>query len=132
MYIKHRNIKDNKIIIINVNISSSKDIVVEDNYLIINMEKESDTVKILLESNEYAKLAQEKVFITLGLKAPYNNILDLTSVDSIGSYNMVGITLQDVADKFKVNLNDLAIVGSPKTQKVNLDEISIDEEEGLE
>ena len=132
MYIKHRNIKDNKIIIINVNISSSKDIVVEDNYLIINMEKESDTVKILLESNEYAKLAQEKVFITLGLKAPYNNILDLTSVDSIGSYNMVGITLQDVADKFKVNLNDLAIVGSPKIQKVNLDEISIDEEEGLE
>ena len=132
MYIKHRNIKDNKIIIINVNISSSKDIVVEDNYLIINMEKESDTVKILLESNEYAKLAQEKVFITLGLKAPYNNILDLTSVDSIGSYNMVGITLQDVADKFKVNLNDLAIVGSPKIQKVNLDEMSIDEEEGLE
>lgn len=132
MYIKHRNIKDNKIIIINVNISSSKDIVVEDNYLIINMEKESDTVKILLESNEYAKLAQEKVFITLGLKAPYNNILDLTSVDSIGSYNMVGITLQNVADKFKVNLNDLAIVGSPKIQKVNLDEVNIDEEEGLE
>ena len=132
MYIKHRNIKDNKIIIINVNISSSKDIVVEDNYLIINMEKESDTVKILLENNEYAKLAQEKVFITLGLKAPYNNILDLTNVDSINSYDMVGITLQDVANKFKVNLNDLAIVGSPKFQKVNLDEVNIDEEEGLE
>lgn len=132
MYIKHRNIKDNKIIIINVNISSSKDIVVEDNYLIINMEKESDTVKILLENNEYAKLAQEKVFITLGLKAPYNNILDLTNVDSINSYDMVGITLQDVANKFKVNLNDLAIVGSPKFQKVNLDEVTIDEEEGLE
>ena len=132
MYIKHKNIKDNKIIIINVNISSSKDIVVEDNYLIINMEKESDTVKILLESNEYAKLAQEKVFITLGLKAPYNNILDLTNVDSIDSYEMVGITLQNVADKFKVNLNDLAIVGSPKFQKVNLDEVNIDEEEGLE
>ena len=132
MYIKHRNIKDNKIIIINVNISSSKDIVVEDNYLIINMEKESDTVKILLENNEYAKLAQEKVFITLGLKAPYNNILDLTNVDSMNSYDMVGITLQDVANKFKVNLNDLAIVGSPKFQKVNLDEVNIDEEEGLE
>jgi hypothetical protein len=132
MYIKHRNIKDNKIIIINVNISSSKDIVVEDNYLIINMEKESDTVKILLENNEYAKLAQEKVFITLGLKAPYNNILDLTNVDSVNSYDMVGITLQDVANKFKVNLNDLAIVGSPKFQKVNLDEVTIDEEEGLE
>lgn len=132
MYIKHRNIKDNKIIIINVNISSSKDIVVDDNYLIINMEKESDTIKILLENNEYAKLAQEKVFITLGLKAPYNNILDLTNVDSINSYDMVGITLQDVANKFKVNLNDLAIVGSPKFQKVNLDEVNIDEEEGLE
>src|SRR5574344_145817 len=132
MYIKHRNIKTNDITIINANVSSSKDIVVENNLLVINMEKENETIKISLESNEVAKLAQEKMFITLGLKAPYNNILDLTNVENIETNEMIGITLQDISEKFKVNLNDLAIVGVPKVQKVNSVEINIDEEEGLE
>lgn len=132
MYIKHRNIKTNDITIINANVSSSKDIAVENNLLVINMEKENETIKISLESNEVAKLAQEKMFITLGLKVPYNNILDLTNVENIETNEMIGITLQDISEKFKVNLNDLAIVGVPKFQKVNLDEVTIDEEEGLE
>lgn len=132
MYIKHRNIKTNDITIINANVSSSKDIVVENNLLVINMEKENETIKISLESNEVAKLAQEKLFITLGLKSPYNNILDLTNVENIETNEMIGITLQDISEKFKVNLNDLAIVGVPKVQKVNSVEINIDEEEGLE
>lgn len=132
MYIKHRNIKTNDITIINANVSSSKDIVVENNLLVINMEKENETIKISLESNEIAKLAQEKLFITLGLKSPYNNILDLTNVENIETNEMIGITLQDISEKFKVNLNDLAIVGVPKVQKVNSVEINIDEEEGLE
>lgn len=132
MYIKHRNIKTNDIMIINANVSSSKDIVVENNLLVINMEKENETIKISLESNEVAKLAQEKLFITLGLKSPYNNILDLTNVENIETNEMIGITLQDISEKFKVNLNDLAIVGVPKVQKVNSVEINIDEEEGLE
>lgn len=132
MYIKHRNIKTNDITIINANVSSSKDIVIENNLLVINMEKENETIKISLESNEIAKLAQEKLFITLGLKSPYNNILDLTNVENIETNEMIGITLQDISEKFKVNLNDLAIVGVPKVQKVNSVEINIDEEEGLE
>lgn len=132
MYIKHRNIKTNDIMIINANVSSSKDIVVENNLLVINMEKENETIKISLESNEIAKLAQEKLFITLGLKSPYNNILDLTNVENIEANEMIGITLQDISEKFKVNLNDLAIVGVPKVQKVNSVEINIDAEEGLE
>jgi hypothetical protein len=132
MYIKHRNIKTNDITIINANVSSSKDIIVENNLLVINMEKENETIKISLESNEVAKLAQEKLFITLGLKSPYNNILDLTNVENIETNEMIGITLQDISEKFKVNLNDLAIVGVPKVQKVNSVEINIDEEEGLE
>jgi len=130
MYIKHRN-KNKDITIINVNISSCSDIVVENNQLVINMEDEKDTVKISLESNDSAKLAQEKLFITLGLKAPYNNVLDLTKLNVLESNDMVGLTLQDIADKFKLDVRDLSIVAT-NSLKTNIEsEIEIDEEENV-
>lgn len=82
MYIKHKKISDGSIVIINANISSCKEIFVNDKTLVIKMESEKDTINILLSSNEYAVKSQEKLFNTLGIKAPLSNILDLTNLDA--------------------------------------------------
>ena len=60
--------------------------------------------------------AQEKVFITLGLKSPYNNILDLTSLKSIETSMYVGLTLEQIASKLKIDPRTLAIVNDPQLQ----------------
>lgn len=130
MYIKYRSIKTNDINIVNVNFSNCKEIYVNDNYIVINMEEETETVKILLDSNESAKLAQEKIFVTLGLKAPQNNVLDLTKLNILESTEMVGLTLQDIADKFKLDIRELAIVGVKTSEKIEQQKIELNEEEG--
>lgn len=126
MYIKYGGISNNDITIINANISSSIDITTEGNLLIITMEKEEDTIKLKLKDEDSAKLAQEKLFLTLGLKAPQNNILDLTNLDVIESNELVGITMQEIADKFKIDVRELTIVAIPKMVKTSVDDVQIE------
>jgi len=126
MYIKYSGISNNDITIINANISSSIDITTESNLLIITMEKEEDTIKLKLKDEDSAKLAQEKLFLTLGLKAPQNNILDLTNLDVIESNELVGITMQEIADKFKIDVRELSIVAIPKMVKTSVDDVQIE------
>lgn len=126
MYIKYSGISNNDITIINANISSSIDITTESNLLIITMEKEEDTIKLKLKDEDSAKLAQEKLFLTLGLKAPQNNILDLTNLDVIESNELVGITMQEIADKFKIDVRELSIVAIPKMVKTSVEDVQIE------
>lgn len=126
MYIKYSGISNNDITIINANISSSIDITTESNLLIIKMEKEEDTIKLKLKDEDSAKLAQEKLFLTLGLKAPQNNILDLTNLDAIESNELVGITMQEIADKFKIDVRELSIVAIPKMVKTSVNDVQIE------
>ena len=127
MFIKYGGISNDNITIINANISSSVDITTESNLLIIKMEKEEDTIKLKLKDEDCARLAQEKLFLTLGLKSPQNNILDLTNLDVIESNELVGITMQEIADKFKIDVRELSIVAIPKMVKTSIEDVQVKE-----
>ena len=83
MYIKYKSLSNQKVSIINVNVSNCKTITTEDNKLMINMPEESKdkTVSLALESSEDAIKAMYRLFETLSIKAPLGNLLDLTILD---------------------------------------------------
>jgi len=118
MYIKYKGNASSKTTIINANVSSCKDITTENEFLIIKMEKDTDTIKLSFENVESAILAQEKLFLTLGLKSPYSNVLDLTDLSEIKKSGFAGISMQDIADKFNVDLRELSIIAVPKLELI--------------
>lgn len=83
MYIKYKSLSNQKISIINVNLSNCKTITTEDNKLMINMPEDSKdkTVSLSLSSSEDAIKSLDRLFDTLSLKAPIGNLLDLTKLD---------------------------------------------------
>ena len=127
MYIKHKNIITNNITIININIAQSTDILVEENSLVINMPNDKDTLRLTLVDEETAKFAQEKLFITLGMKSPLSGVLDLTNIGVIEHNKNIGITLQDIADKFNIDIREMSIVAIPTTEKIITKEVNIEE-----
>lgn len=128
MYIKYKKLTDKSVVIINADISSCLDIVTMDNYLVINMKETQDDVKLKFTNSDDAKLAQEKLFITLGLKSPYNIILDLTELSILEANYVVGLTLQEIAEKFKLDVRELSIVATKSFEKSTDRELSIAEE----
>ncbi|MEG1726056.1 MAG: hypothetical protein RR313_11745 [Anaerovoracaceae bacterium] len=128
MYIKYRKLTDKSIVIINADISSCLDIVTMESYLVISMKETQDDIKLKFANSDDARLAQEKLFITLGLKSPYNIVLDLTELSVLESTQTIGVTLQDIAEKFKLDVRELAIVATKSFEKSTDREISVNEE----
>ena len=114
MYIKYRGNTSKEITIVNANISSCKNIKTENEFLVIEMEQEEDTIKLSFENIEFAKSAQEKLFLTLGLKSPYSGVLDLTDLSAIKKSGLDGISMNDIADKFNIDVRELSIVAVPE------------------
>jgi hypothetical protein len=83
MYIKYKSLSNQKVSIINVNLSNCKTITTEENKLIINMPEDSKdkTISLALMSNDDSIKALDKLFGTLSFKAPLGNLLDLTKLD---------------------------------------------------
>lgn len=83
MYIKYKSLSDQKVSIINVNLSNCKTITTENSKLIINMpiDLKDKTITLALSSNEDAIKSLERLFETLHAKSPIGNLLDLTNLD---------------------------------------------------
>lgn len=83
MYIKYKSLSNQKVSIINVNLSNCKTITTEDNKLVINMPEDSKdkTISLALSSSDDAIKSLDRLFETLGLKSPIGNLLDLTKLD---------------------------------------------------
>ena len=83
MYIKYKSLSNQKVSIINVNLSNCKTITTEDNKLVINMPEDSKdkTISLALLSSDDAIKSLDRLFETLGLKSPIGNLLDLTKLD---------------------------------------------------
>lgn len=133
MYIKYKDMKKDRILIININISQSSSIEVKENSLIVNMINKEDSLKFSFVDNTTAKYAQEKLFVTLGIKAPLSGVLDLTNLEAIEPSSYIGITMQDIAEKFNIDVRELSIVSSPIINKIKTEDIVEDViEEGEE
>ena len=127
MFIKKKNIKNDEIKIVNVPTSDFVEVFVDNEILKIKT-KDDKVFAFEFSTQTDAIYAQEKVFITLGLKSPYNNILDLTSLKSIETSMYVGLTLEQIASKLKIDPRTLAIVNDPQLQSFKIKEVNIGEE----
>jgi len=127
MFIKKKNIKNDEIKIVNVPTSDFVEVFVDNEILKIKT-KDDKVFAFEFSTQTDAIYAQEKVFITLGLKSPYNNILDLTSLKSIETSMYVGLTLEQIASKLKIDPRTLAIVNDPQLQSFKIKEVNIEEE----
>lgn len=127
MFIKKKNIKNDEIKIVNVPTSDFVEVFVDNEILKIKT-KDDKVFAFEFSTQTDAIYAQEKVFITLGLKSPYNNILDLTSLKSIETSMYVGLTLEQIASKLKIDPRTLAIVNDPQLQSFKIKEVNIKEE----
>lgn len=83
MYIKYKSLSNQKVLIINVNISNCKTITTEDNKLVISMPSDSKDkpITLALSSSEDAIKSLDKLFDVLHQKSPAGNLLDLTNLD---------------------------------------------------
>lgn len=81
MFIKYKSLTTDKISIINVNINSCREIITNDNKLIIKAENVQDDVIFTLKSKEYAEMALERMFDNMYNSSPTNNLFDLTNLD---------------------------------------------------
>ena len=81
MFIKYKSLTTDKISIINVNVNSCREIITNDNKLIIKAENVQDDVIFTLKSKEYAEMALERMFDNMYNSSPTNNLFDLTNLD---------------------------------------------------
>lgn len=81
MFIKYKSLTTDKISIINVNVNSCREIITNDNKLIIKAENIQDDVVFTLKSKDYAETALERMFDNMYNKLPAGNLFDLTNLD---------------------------------------------------
>ena len=81
MFIKYKSLTTGKTSIINVNINSCREIITNDNKLIIKADNVQDDVIFTLKSKDYAEMALERMFDNMYNKLPAGNLFDLTNLD---------------------------------------------------
>jgi hypothetical protein len=83
MYIKYKSLTNDKISIINVDISNCEIITTNGNKLIMAMPKsfKKENVSLTFNSEQDSIKSLEKLFNTLYNKSPLGNILDLTDLE---------------------------------------------------
>lgn len=81
MFIKYKSLTTGKTSIINVNINSCREIITNDNKLIIRADNVQDDVIFTLKSKDYAEMALERIFDNMYNSSPTNNLFDLTNLD---------------------------------------------------
>ena len=85
MYIKYKSLSNEKISIINVDVSNCEEIITDGSKLVIKMSDSLKKKNVSLSFNsEYDAIkALENLFDTLYNKAPLGNMLDLTKLDEV-------------------------------------------------
>jgi len=138
MYIKTYN-KNGEQVITNFNVSDVKLIYVKGNNLVFEMPEKSfvnnkgktetnvETNTLYLSSPEEAEKAFNALFVTLGMSAPLNNVLDLTGV-MIEPSGSAGYTIPEIAKKLKVDPRKMAIVFQSNGYRTEEDENEIVED----
>lgn len=81
MFIKYKSLTTGKTSIINVNINSCREIITNDNKLIIRADNVQDDVIFTLKSKDYSEMALERIFDNMYNSSPTNNLFDLTNLD---------------------------------------------------
>lgn len=81
MFIKYKSLTTGKTSIINININSCREIITNDNKLIIRADNVQDDVIFTLKSKDYAEMALERIFDNMYNSSPTNNLFDLTNLD---------------------------------------------------
>ena len=81
MFIKYKSLTTGKTSIINVNINNCREIITNDNKLIIRADNVQDDVIFTLKSKDYAEMALERIFDNMYNSSPTNNLFDLTNLD---------------------------------------------------
>jgi len=123
MYIKIKNIETGIKNVLNINFSEYKSFNAQGNRVIFT-DKNDQKTSMVFESEEEALLASERMFYTLGLKSPFNILLDLTEDGSLyhGKVEAKELTLQEIAEKFKIDPRELRITDYPHLQEKNTEE----------
>lgn len=132
MYIKSYN-SSGENVIINFNVADAELISVKDSKLVFQLKERDEkgniqTKTITLVSQEEAEKAFNALFVTLGLSAPLNNVLDLTGV-MIEPSGSVGYTIPEIAKKLKVDPRKMSIVYQSIGHKEPGEELPTKEEE---